>query len=86
MSGMVCCSLGVLFWEICTREIPVRGMLRPLRVPEECSPEVAQLIEVCMHFDPDLRPHARGVRPDSSSPGGQRGLGLVALHAHRAQP
>ena len=60
---MVCCSLGVLFWEICTREIPVRGMLRPLRVPEECSQEVAQLIEVCMHFDPDLRPHARGVRP-----------------------
>ena len=55
------CSLGVLFWEICTREIPVRGRLRPLRIPDECSATVQALIEECLHFDPSKRPHAKEV-------------------------
>lgn len=52
----------MLFWEICTHDTPVRGQLRPLEIPRECSEQVAALIEECCHFDPDKRPSAREVR------------------------
>lgn len=40
-------SFGVLLWELVTGEEPVRGCLRPVRVPEECSQE-------CGRPDPQL--------------------------------
>lgn len=30
-------SYGVLLWELVTKEVPRRGHLRPVRVPEECA-------------------------------------------------
>ena len=44
-------SFGVVLWEICTGEIPVRGRMRPLRVPEECPQAVADLIQACLWTD-----------------------------------
>ena len=33
-------SYGVLLWELVTKELPQRGQLRDVRVPEECVPHV----------------------------------------------
>lgn len=41
-------SFGVVLWEICTGEIPVRGCMREVRVPEECPQQVADLISSCL--------------------------------------
>lgn len=41
-------SYGVVLWEICTGETPVRGCMREVRVPEECPQEVAELIKSCL--------------------------------------
>lgn len=41
-------SFGVLLWELVTGEEPIRGCLRPVRVPEDCSQEIANLIRGCM--------------------------------------
>eukprot|EP00887_Chlorella_sp_A99_P005875 scaffold1.g5875.t1 len=51
-------SFGVVLWEICTQEQPVRGQLRDVRVPEECPKEVRDLILVCLEPDPGERPTA----------------------------
>ncbi|KAK9829478.1 hypothetical protein WJX72_006103 [[Myrmecia] bisecta] len=51
-------SFGVVLWEICTTEIPIRGALRDVRVPEECPASVADIIHACMAQDPAGRPTA----------------------------
>ncbi|KAL6780335.1 hypothetical protein ACKKBF_B13530 [Auxenochlorella protothecoides x Auxenochlorella symbiontica] len=54
-------SLGTVLWEIVTQEMPMRGMLRPPLVPEECPQEVVAIIHACMQHDPKDRPSARAV-------------------------
>jgi serine/threonine protein kinase len=54
-------SLGVLLWELATKEFPVRGQLRPVAVPEECPAEVAELIGDCLEVEPRRRPSAEEV-------------------------
>ena len=41
-------SFGIVLWEICTGEIPLRGRLRDVEVPSECPREVADLIHACL--------------------------------------
>lgn len=49
----------MLLWELVTGELPRRGRLRPVLVPEECSEETNTLIHACMHFEPRRRPTAK---------------------------
>eukprot|EP00891_Asterochloris_glomerata_P007944 jgi/Astpho2/7944/Aster-06544 len=49
-------SYGVLLWEICTGEIPIRGQLRPLKVPEEAPHDIAALIDDCLQVSAQHRP------------------------------
>ncbi len=52
-------SFGIILWELVTLMTPARGNLRPVRVPEECPPDVARLIEDCLEANlPDKRPTA----------------------------
>ena len=51
-------SLGVVMWELVTGETPVRGGMRPVRVPEECPAAVAALVQRCMAMAPADRPDA----------------------------
>jgi serine/threonine-protein kinase RIO1 len=41
-------SYGVVLWEICTGETPVRGCMREVKVPQECPQEIADLISACL--------------------------------------
>ncbi|DBA87503.1 TPA: protein kinase activity protein [Trebouxia sp. C0004] len=54
-------SLGVLLWEIITSDVPERGRMRPVKVPEECPEVVAQLIGQCLEKEVSARPNARQV-------------------------
>ncbi|CAL8468908.1 g8449 [Coccomyxa elongata] len=54
-------SFGVLLWELVTGEIPRRGKLRELRVGEECTQEVADLLERCIRTNVDERPNAKEI-------------------------
>ncbi len=47
-------SYGVLLWEICTGETPIRGRMRAPRIPEECPQEVADLIGGCLWSEMNL--------------------------------
>ena len=51
-------SYGIVLWEICTGEKPVRGQLRDVKVPEECSEEVRVLMLECLDTRPSRRPSA----------------------------
>ena len=51
-------SYGIVLWEICTGEIPERGRLRDIKVPEECPEEVRALILECLETRPSMRPSA----------------------------
>jgi hypothetical protein len=51
-------SYGVVLWEICTGEVPQRGRLRDIRVPEECPAEVRELVLECLETRPSMRPSA----------------------------
>lgn len=51
-------SFGIVLWEICTGEVPVRGQLRDIRVPEECPAEVRELVLECLETRPSRRPGA----------------------------
>ncbi|KAK9811452.1 hypothetical protein WJX72_004105 [[Myrmecia] bisecta] len=52
-------SLGVIIWELVTDEVPQRGQLRRVRVPEECPASIAKLIDDCLEIDPEMRPSAK---------------------------
>ena len=36
-------SYGVLLWELVTKQVPQRGHMRDLRVPQECAPSLANV-------------------------------------------
>ncbi|CAL8471556.1 g11098 [Coccomyxa elongata] len=52
-------SLGVVLWNICTQEVPLRGHLRRVQVPAECPASIAELIDDCLERPPEDRPSAR---------------------------
>lgn len=45
-----------VLWELCTRELPVRGQIRDVRCPQEAPQAVADLIRECLDVDPARRP------------------------------
>ena len=51
-------SYGIVLWEICTGEKPVRGQLRDVNVPQECPEEVRNLMLQCLETRPSRRPTA----------------------------
>lgn len=51
-------SYGIILWELCTGEAPVRGNMRPLNVPEDCPEEIGELQQRCVAEDPGERPTA----------------------------
>mmetsp|Transcript_9435 Transcript_9435/g.28385 ORF Transcript_9435/g.28385 Transcript_9435/m.28385 type:complete len:761 (-) Transcript_9435:1123-3405(-) len=53
-------SFGVLLHEIITHDAPVRGNLRQVQ-PEECPPEVHQLLDSCIHTHVAGRPTAAAI-------------------------
>ena len=55
----LCCSFGVVLWEVVTGEHPHRGSMRLPRVPDECPAEVTALIQECMAMEPSARPTAQ---------------------------
>lgn len=50
-------SFGVVLWEVCSGETPVRGYMRQLTA-DDCPPEIDKLIQRCWEFDPTARPTA----------------------------
>lgn len=54
-------SLGIVLWEVCTGEAPVRGVMRPLQAPQECPVDVVDLYQRCIAEDPDERPTAEEI-------------------------
>ena len=54
-------SFGVVLWEICTGEPPVRGHMRPLEPGKDCPPEIVELHYQCISEDPEKRPSAQEV-------------------------
>lgn len=54
-------SFGVLLWQLCTGEPPVRGARRPVAVPLECPEAVSDLLARCTSQDPAMRPTAAEV-------------------------
>lgn len=44
--------------ELCTQEVPARGMCRDIRVPEEAPIEIRNLMDACVELDPMQRPDA----------------------------
>ena len=52
-------SYGVVLWEICTGEVPVRGRMRDVLVPSECPQEVADLIHACLDRSEGQQPKDR---------------------------
>ena len=55
-------SFGIMLWELVTQEMPIRGALRDVRVPEECPSPIKCLISRCMASEPARRPTAHEVR------------------------
>lgn len=51
-------SFGVVVWEICSGEVPVRGDMRALKAPEDCPGEIVELQRRCVSEDPGDRPTA----------------------------
>ena len=52
-------SYGVLIWEICTGETPIRGQLRPVQAPEEAPQDIVDLIDACLQVSAKQRPTIR---------------------------
>lgn len=71
-------SFGVVLWEIVTGESPSRGRLRQVRVPDECSEAVADLISACMEADPSSRPSASDIVDMLSATGNEAALRSAA--------
>ena len=65
-------SYGIILWEICTGQTPVRGQLRDVEVPEECPEAVRNLILECLETRPSKRPSAlKIIEILQSTPAGQ---------------
>lgn len=54
-------SLGVLLWELVTSDVPQRGRMRPVKVPEEAPEAVELLIQQCLEKEVSRRPSAKQV-------------------------
>lgn len=54
-------SFGVVLWEICTHEMPIRGQLRDVEVPDEAPTAISQLIDECLQPNPAKRPSALAI-------------------------
>eukprot|EP00884_Botryococcus_braunii_P020082 jgi/Botrbrau1/6758/Bobra.0324s0042.2 len=54
-------SFGVVLWEIVTGERPRRSCRRAPRVPEECSQDIAELIDRCCAQNSKDRPTAKDI-------------------------
>ena len=52
-------SFGIVLWEVCTGETPLRGDMRPIRVPEEAPQEVVDLFRACTAAAAAERPDTR---------------------------
>ncbi|KAL4421859.1 hypothetical protein ABPG77_001341 [Micractinium sp. CCAP 211/92] len=88
-------SFGVLLFEICTGEMPLRGRLKMPAVPEQCPQGVVDLILRCMGEDPTQRPTAAqlveelsslaGVRLPRGLLAGEEGLGMAPLGPEAGQ-
>lgn len=57
---------AILVWELITRDLPIRGAVREVLVPDECPPIIAGLLAGCMARNAAHRPTAAQV--GSSSP------------------
>ena len=86
-------SMGIILWELVTLQTPSRGNLRAMRIPEECPPEVARLIEQCLVADnPDTRPTAAQIfdvimaRCASSCPRGAHKTAGATHHLSTRKP
>ncbi|PSC71778.1 serine threonine-kinase [Micractinium conductrix] len=89
-------SFGVVIWEVCTGDVPVRGEMRALCAPADCPPEVVALYERCISEDPEQRPTAAELlqqyaapavqqrEPARSAPRGVRGVRTMAHHVSSA--
>eukprot|EP00887_Chlorella_sp_A99_P006860 scaffold2.g6860.t1 len=85
-------SFGIVLWEICTGETPIRGTMREASVPGECPQPVADLIAACMAVDPRARPSARAIvaalealAPEASmAPSSSASLRTISLSDFRA--
>jgi serine/threonine protein kinase len=51
-------SFGVVIWEVCTGDVPVRGEMRPLVAPHDCPQPLVELYERCIAEHPEQRPTA----------------------------
>lgn len=49
-------SYGLVLWELCTRELPVRGQIRDIKVPQEAPQMAVDLVRECLDVDPAKRP------------------------------
>ncbi|KAL4424052.1 hypothetical protein ABPG75_001353 [Micractinium tetrahymenae] len=85
-------SFGLVLWELCTRELPVRGQIRDIRIPQEAPQVVADLIRQCLDVDPARRPDMEDIihrlvaekerLAAEASRGGSAGAGSSSGAAH----
>ncbi|KAK9818084.1 hypothetical protein WJX72_006882 [[Myrmecia] bisecta] len=54
-------SFGVILWEIIRGEVPTRGLMTDVRVPEECPADIANLMQACLNPDSTMRPSAKEI-------------------------
>ncbi|PRW50855.1 serine threonine- kinase isoform A [Chlorella sorokiniana] len=54
-------SLGVVLWELVTKELPRRGFVQPPPASEDCPQDLSELIGECLQQDPARRPTAQQV-------------------------
>ena len=82
-------SYGIVLWEIVTGEVPERGRLRDIHVPDECSEDVRAVVLECLETRPSLRPSAQQIVErlqaspktlrDALSPSGTSGSSTVVM-------
>ena len=59
-------QFAILAWELITRDVPIRGALRNVAVPEECPRNIAGLLAGCMARNVAHRPTIAQVGPGNT--------------------